>query len=148
MKHYFLTCLFLLASCSHSALDIVKEESEENRQVGPHDYSEVVDRTILWEETFNQEPYSYYCYIYSKTCSHCQEIKDIVIDYALNHADFYFIEYNKSIPVFNDVSRTIGATDTEHAGILGTPTLYYLINNTLIENIAGSQNVVKKLQNK
>lgn len=147
MKYYYLLCLSLLVSCTNSSPQNTGDNKGEKREIGEHDYSEIVDRKIAWEETFSQEPYQYYCYIYSETCSHCNKIKNVVIDYALNHAGIYFVEFKKNIPLLNDVSRTIGATDIEHAGILGTPTLYYLINHTLIENIAGSQNVVKKLEN-
>ena len=147
MKYYYLLCFTLLVSCTNSPPSNGGDNQDEKREIGEHDYSEIIDRKIAWEDTFSQDPYQYYCYIYSETCSHCNGIKNIVIDYALNHAGFYFVEFNKNIPLLADVSHTIGATDIDHTGILGTPTMFYLINHTLIENIAGSQKVVEKLEN-
>ena len=146
MKYVYLMCLPLLMGCSSSAGE-TSNNNEEQKEIGEHDYSEIQDKKISWDDVFKQEPYTYYCYIYSEKCSHCNEIKNVVIDYALNHSNFYFVEFNKDvIPVMNDVSMTIGAKDVSEAGILGTPTLFYLINYTLIENIAGSQKVLDELR--
>ena len=142
LKYTFLLVPFLI-SCS-SANKAVSES--ENSIIIPHDYSEVSDRMIEWQDIFEQEDDFYYCYVFSKTCSHCNAIKDYVIDYALRKNNMYFIEFNKNIPIMSDISYTIEKTNVEDIGILGTPTLLEIFNGTLIANVAGEKNILQKLQ--
>lgn len=140
---YTLLLIPFLVSCGFSN----NEESEsEYSIISPHDYSEVSDKTISWENILSQEDGFYYCYVFSKTCSHCNAIKDYVIDYALHKNNMYFVEYNKDIPILADVSSTIDATSIDKIGILGTPTLLEVFNHTLISNVAGEKNILQKLQ--
>ncbi len=140
-KYTFLMIPFLVSCTS------VKEiESKESLVVAPHDYNEVSEKMIEWQDIFKQEDSFYYCYIFSKTCSHCNSIKDYVIDYALRKNNMYFIEYKNNIPIIGDVSKTIESTSIETVGILGTPTLLELFNHTLISNVAGEKNILQKLQ--
>lgn len=145
MKSYYLIALTLLAACSNTSS--TKPNSDEPPPVGEHDYVEVEDRIIPWDDLFNKESNRYYCYVFSKTCSHCNEIKNNVIDYALKNDNFFFVEYGKHIPLTDDITPTIGATSIDNVTIMGTPTLLGLINHTLIENIAGSKKVLDKIQN-
>nr|MCR5505404.1 hypothetical protein [Bacilli bacterium] len=110
-------------------------------------YSELESQKIAWKDIFRQKQNRYFCYIYSERCGHCKDIKNEVIEYGLGHSAFYIIEYDKSIPLMNDISTTIGMTNVEYVGILGTPTLLSIISQTLIENIAGSNKVIEKLRN-
>lgn len=140
---YTLLLIPFLVSCG---LTNTKELESEYSNISPHDYSEVDDKLILWENVFFQEDDFYYCYIFSKTCSHCNAIKDYVIDYALRKNNMYFVEYNKDIPIMSDVSSTIDATSIDNIGILGTPTLLEVFNHALISNVAGEKNILQKLQ--
>ena len=144
MKSYYLIALTLLASCANTSSI---KPTDDVLQVSEHDYSEIEDRIIPWEDLFTKESNRYYCYVFSKTCSHCNEIKNNVIDYALKNDNFFFVEYGKHIPLTDDITATIGATSIDNVAIMGTPTLLGLINHTLIENIAGSKKVLEKIQN-
>ena len=48
-----------------------------------YDYSDVADLTICWNDILSVESDKYFAYIYSRTCGHCNEIKQDVITYAL-----------------------------------------------------------------
>lgn len=113
-----------------------------------YDYADVADQIICWKDVLSQDNKHYYAYIFSKTCGHCNEIKQTVLSYALEHADsFYFVEFNNQVPVINDVSSTIGKSNVEEIGIVGTPTLFVVDNHVLMENIPGSNRIVETLTN-
>lgn len=146
MKRLFplLITPFLLACSSTNNREPM---SKENSTIPEHSYDEIKDMTIEWKDVLNMEPLFYYGYVYSKTCSHCLEIKDYIIDYALRKRNVFFIEYSKSIPIVTDTNKTINTTSYEDIGILGTPTLLEVYNHTLIANIAGVANIIIKLEN-
>lgn len=138
---YSLLLIPLLVACSKT-----EQSTSSETILLSHDYSEVSERMIEWKDVFMQQEDFYYCYVFSKTCSHCNAIKDYVIDYALRKNNMYFIEFNKNIPITSDVSYTIEKTRVEDIGILGTPTLLEIFNGTLIANVAGEKNILQKLQ--
>ena len=140
---YIFTLIPFLISCNFAN---TVESVSEKTIITSNYYNEVSERMIEWQDIFKQEEDFYYCYVFSETCSHCNTIKDYVIDYALRKNNMYFIEYKKDIPIMGDVSKTIESTSIETVGILGTPTLLEMFNHTLIANVAGEKDVLQKLQ--
>ena len=110
-----------------------------------HDYLEIKDKEIIWSDLFSKGDH-YYCYIYSEYCTHCEQIKNQVIEKALNMDNFFFIHFQKNIPVLTDISATIGETDIYKMGILGTPTLIEIENQAVNQHVAGEKEVVKLLE--
>lgn len=140
MKRLLLVSLLCsLTSCSSTT----SENSFDSSLLSTHDYSEVEDKTINWTDLFNIDSVQYYAYIFSYTCGHCKNIKDIVIDFALRKDNFYFIEYTKDIPIVVDVEVTLNQNDLNNIGILGTPSLLEVYNKMLIMNIAGEKEISK-----
>lgn len=110
------------------------------------DYSDVADLTICWEQVLSVESEDYYAYIYSSTCGHCNEIKQEVIGYALNNNDsLYFVEYTKDIPIINDPLSIIDKSNVEDLGIVGTPSMFRIIDHVIKENIVGSKQIIETL---
>ena len=110
-----------------------------------HDYLEIKDKEIIWSDLFSKGDH-YYCYIYSEYCTHCEQIKNQVIEKALNMDNFFLIHFQKNIPVLTDISATIRETDINKMGILGTPTLIEIENQAVNQHAAGEKEVVKLLE--
>ena len=72
-----------------------KKPEDDNDVVVPeitcHDYFEVADKTITWQKAFDVDLPDYFIYCYSPTCSHCSEIKDLMIETALSRDNVFFI---------------------------------------------------------
>ena len=141
MKRALLLMIFsmLFMGCSRSTKQISISTSEE---VAQYDYDAIKEKTIIWNDLFIVEKETYCTYIYSKTCAHCNEIKQDIISYGLNHDNLYFIEFNKSIPISESIEDTIGKSNVEEISILGTPTLLVIEKGILIKNIAGGKAIL------
>ena len=121
-----------------------KNEKVEDKE---YDYSDINHLKICWDEILSQIQVSYFVYIYSETCGHCKEIKQQVIDYALNHDGFYFVSYNNRIPIIDDESFVVGKSNINELGIVGTPTLFLIEEHIVKENIVGKNNIIATLTN-
>lgn len=143
---YFLAAIpLLLGSC---ALTKKEEKINVTDVVIPdadHEYFEVEDMYINWSDILNQNNDTYYVYIYSTTCSHCKELKNWIIEKALERDDIYFVKGSSENKVKTDVSQTIGATEVENIAILGYPTLLKISNKTLVVNVAGNSQIISLL---
>lgn len=111
------------------------------------DYTDVENKTIVWNDLFNIEKDDYFVYIYSPICGHCNEIKQEVISYSLDHDNFYYILFNKDIKITDNLLISIGATNIDDVSIVGTPTLLHIELGVLTENIVGSHAIVETLTN-
>lgn len=139
-KLIFLPCLFTLVSCQHEDSSVEIDEEIE------HDYDEIVDKEIGWKEMFEIEMPEYFIYFYSPTCSHCKEIKNEIINYALSRDNFYFLKYSDDVIIAPETKSTIGAISPDEVAILGTPSLIEIANGVLQSNIAGSKAILDFLE--
>lgn len=128
--------ILLLGGCKSG---VFSRESES--EVKEYNYRDIDYLIIPWENIFNINSNDYFVYVYSLTCSHCNEIKQEIISYALTHDDFYLVTMNDSIPLIRNPNTTIGATKYQDVGIAGTPTLLQIKDHILINNVAGTTNV-------
>lgn len=141
MKKLILLVTLTLLSCSKVEL----QTSEETTICSSYDYDYFASRTIDFNNIFNFD-YDYEVYIFSKSCRHCENIKDLVLSYALLNNDLYFVEFSNSIPLTNDISSTIGVDRYEDVYILGTPTLLVIKSKVLTANIAGEKNITNYIE--
>ena len=112
------------------------------------DYSDVLDLTIEWSHVLNVKSGKYYAYIYSETCSHCKEIKQDIISYALdNYGTLYFVRYVDKIPIIDSGVPLLEKSNIEELGIVGTPSLFLIENHIVKGYYAGSKEIVKTLTN-
>ena len=103
---------------------------------------------IEWSDILSQEDERYYAYIYSTQCGHCKEIKQAVINIALNSdKKIYFITYTKDIPIITNASNNIGVDNYENLGIIGTPTLFEIEHKVVLDCYTGSEAIIETLTN-
>ena len=133
--------VLILSGCSSKQGSTITSESIELS------YSMVEDKHINWSSVFEIQSSDYFVYIYSSTCGHCGEIKELVISYALSHDNFFFITYSNEIPVIQDKESVIGKTKVEDIGVAGTPELFRIESHVLTENIVGSKAIFETLTN-
>ena len=152
MKHNFcktipLSLMVILTGCSFEK-DISKNSVafDPNIVEIEHDYSEILEYQIKWENIFKIEVENYYVYFYSLSCSNCQEIKNFMIERALERKDIYFIKSSNEIPIQNDVKSTIGAQNVVDFAILGYPALIKIEDGKCTKNIAGKSQILTLLK--
>ena len=122
--------------------------ANENKVVAEeHDYSDVSHLFICWDDIFEIKDRQYFVYIYSETCGHCQEIRQDIISYSLNHDSFYFIKFNSEIPIINDRNLVIGKNKVEELGIVGTPSMFLITDNIVKANYVGKKEIITTLTN-
>ena len=83
MKNKLFLLIFIpfLSSCNNlkSATTIYPSVSWDEDYEVEHFYYEIKDYEIEWEQIFDIELNEYYVYFYSKTCGHCSELKNWII---------------------------------------------------------------------
>ena len=132
------TLLFLLCNCSTNKAVAAIE----------YGYSDVSNLTICWNDILSLSKDDYYVYIYSSTCGHCNEIKQEVISFALrNYGDLYFVSFNKDIPIINDRNEPLEKDSVDDLGIVGTPSMFRIIEHVVKENYVGKKEIVETLTN-
>lgn len=111
-----------------------------------HNYYEVEDYAISWDKMFTIEKSEYYVYFYSTTCSHCTEIKDWIIEKALECKNIYFVKSSEKDVIWKDITPTIGVSSIEEMAILGYPTVIKICEGIVVSNCAGKTNIQNVLK--
>ncbi len=144
---YILLFTSLICSCFNAKnkdSNSTKNHEEIESEI-THEYNEINDKKITWNSIFSLAKTQYFVYFFSKNCSHCNQIKNDIISYALTDENFYFVEDSKDTVLLDDVSQTIGLNSIDHFGILGFPSLVKIENNFCVLNIAGAHNIYLSL---
>ncbi len=135
----------LLSSCSvfssSSSQSSTKQISEEIN----HTYSEIKNKKLTWNYLFFDAESPYFVYCYSLTCSHCNSIKNKIIEYALKVENFYFYEDSLLTKFSDDIYSTIGISSSENLAIKGFPTLLKIEQSKLTKNIYGEGSIFNEL---
>ena len=140
-KKSLLICGLIIISVSCS------KSSKESISSIIYDYDLTQDKTIEWNNLFNQNPDFYYVYVYSPKCGHCNDIKQDVISYSLDKDNFYFVLFDTNVPTSEFYLDCVGSKDVKDVSIAGTPSLLTIENHILIKNIAGSNAIIATLTN-
>lgn len=145
MKNKLFLLIFIpfLSSCNNlkSATTIYPSVSWDEDYEVEHFYYEIKDYEIEWDQIFDIELNEYYVYFYSKTCGHCSELKNWIIQKRIENCAIYFIEDNENIKFLQDISQTIGSNNLKNFGILGFPSIIKIINKTIVSNVGGIANI-------
>ena len=147
MKKLFFALMssILLSSCSvfssSSSQSSTKQISEEIN----HTYSEIKNKKLTWNYLFFDAESPYFVYCYSLTCSHCNSIKNKIIEYALKVENFYFYEDSLLTKFSDDIDSTIGISSSENLAIKGFPTLLKIEQSKLTKNIYGDGSIFNEL---
>ena len=136
--------LFLLPSCSLAK----KPESQINATIlaKDHDYNEVSDYELLWDTMFDVDSAFYYVYFYSPTCNHCDEIKNYMVEKALERGNIYFIKSTSRDQLTTDQNKSKNAENPGDIWILGYPSLITISNKKCTKNLAGISQIKQELK--
>lgn len=127
-------------SSSSTILEVRQKDEEIN-----HTYSEIKDKKLTWNYLFFDADSPYYVYCYSLTCSHCNSIKNKIIEYALKVDNFYFYEDSSLTKFSDDIDSTIGISSSDNLMIKGFPTLLKIEQSKLTKNIYGEGSIFNEL---
>ena len=142
MRNFFKLALLTTASIGLSSCVFNREEQIKK----DYDYEDVSKLQIDWKNAFSLTKTQYFLYFYSKTCGHCEQIKNSIIEYALSSIDdFYFVEYVEEIPLTTNIELTIGAESWDDFAIRGTPSLAKIENKKVVCNLCGTNDILSFL---
>ena len=144
---YLLLCSIFLSSCVINNTKSTTINSESTNYETIHDYSEISDKKINWNEMFSVNYKQYFVYFYSLGCHHCNELKNDIIEFALNGQEhIYFIQESIDFVISDNIDNTIGISSIENMAILGFPSLVYINNSRVMENIGGISKIRNRLK--
>jgi len=146
-KLLFLLPIFFLCSCRGEEEPVNTDFVFDWTGTGTYAYSQVKDKTIFYSNIFGIDEENYYVYFFSKTCSHCNELKDFIIPLALERDNLYFVEACDQIVIIKDASTTIGLSEIDNFGILGYPSLVKIEEKIVSKNLAGINPIKNELTN-
>jgi predicted bacteriocin transport accessory protein len=113
-----------------------------------YSYSDIEHLEIAWNNIFFIAKPDYLIFIYSESCSHCQELTNEIIPFSLaGKYPTYYVKFTNEIPISSDVSDTYFKTKVEEIKILGTPSLLRITDGILVLNIAGTNDIKNFLKN-
>ena len=142
----FVLLPFLAPSCSSFSSSKSSTDFNEFSSVKiEHQYSEIENKKITWNSMFFAAKPQYFVYFHSLTCAHCQAIKNDIIEYGLEHENFYFCEADETHKIRDSIADSIGATTIDKFCILGYPSLAYFENKTVVANVAVMSNIYSLL---
>lgn len=136
-----LPATLLIVSCTPFNTNNSVSNSDSISSSINHEYHEIENKKIAWNDVFSLAKVQYFVYFYSKTCSHCQQFKNTIIEYGLRHNDFYFCEDCKDTIISNDVGKTIGINSINSFCIQGFPSLVKIEKGVCVINVAGISNI-------
>lgn len=110
-------------------------------------YVDAIDRYISYYDVFYQKHNQYYIYIYSSFCGHCRELESDIVYYAINHDNFFLLEYTNKIKTGSNYYESIGVHEMEQVIIPGTPTILNIKEKTLIDILVGENNIKNFISN-
>ena len=140
--------LFCLTGCTEENEQVSFRNTYSSVQVEvERDYSEITDKKIHFADVFSIDKDSYYVYFYSRTCSHCQNLKNFIIEKGAERNDLYFVESSNEVTFVKDTQLTIGLDNIEGFGILGYPSLVKIEDKTITKNLAGNSYIKNELIN-
>ena len=151
MRHIFLflaSIISILGGCSPTSTSTTKPDAnnvveEENKR----EYSEISHLKILWNDIFKQSENHYFVYFYSLYCSHCNSIKNFMIETALRgNVKIYFIQASGEHVINDEIAKETNVDSLENLAIRGYPTLLELSNWIVVKNVAG-ETAIKSLLN-
>ena len=143
--HYLILITFASFGCQSEEKDhtVISDESEVQIE---HNYEEVSDYELFWESIFDVGETNYYVYFYSLTCTHCQELKDFIIEKGLKRQDIYFIESSANDQFTTDPNLVINAENPGDIYILGYPTMLKIEDKKVTKNLVGNEEIIKELK--
>lgn len=132
-----------MVSCSNN------KQEDSKKEIPHHNYNEVIDKTIIWSDTFKLSDNDYCVYYFSKICDYCEEARDEVIDIALTRKmPIYFCSEGGVITDRSLIPEsTIGIDNILYLKIKGFPSVINIKNSKISSHYAGKSQVLNFLRN-
>ena len=139
-----LIIMFILTGCNDPTVSL----SDTNDVEIPveHSYSEIAKFEITWNAIFETEKTNYYVYFYSLTCSHCEDLKNFIIEQAQKRGDIFFVKSSSKDQIGNDPNLSINAEIPGEIWILGYPSLLKIEEKKCTKNLAGTSQILNELK--
>ena len=97
---------------------------------------EIKHAEINWVNLLEQSEEDYYAYIYSETCYYCKKIKEEVEEFSKVKKTYYVL-FNEDVPISSERGDLIGVDDISSLYILGTPTLFHIVDKKVKDCFIG-----------
>ena len=141
----FISSSFLLVGCSQFNTTAKYDYDEDEIQV-ERSYEEVKEFELTWETMFDVDSDSYYVYLYSTTCNHCSELKNYMIEKAIERKDIYFVKGSNKDQISSDPKNIKYAENPDDIWILGYPSLLKIVGKKCEKNLAGINQIKAELK--
>lgn len=153
MRRFFILTflpILLLAGC------VDKKEQQDSSKTGAtssetfglisYEYEDLGDKLIFWDDVPNVGLPHYYVYFFSRTCGHCQRIKDLVIPNLLRRKIYFACESSREHLFCSVTSKGLfGEIDF---CIAGYPTIIEVKNGAIVKSVSGENEVLSFLNSK
>lgn len=107
-----------------------------------HNYHEIKDRIIEWNQLFIQSEEYYLIYFYSEKCGHCNEIKQDILDYYFESVTkMYFVCADYEV-VTGPKADLKGIDKLDEFYIFGTPFLLEVKDHKVLDYYAGPSEIL------
>ena len=122
--------LILVTSCGSSDAQI------------KHNYHEIKDRIVNWNQIFELTDEHYLIYFYSERCGYCNDIKQEVLNYYFIHLNaFYFVCTDLECKT-GPVKDLTGTNNIDDFYIFGTPFLIEFNFQTVTNYYVGKDDIL------
>lgn len=121
--------LLILCSCSNQV------------EAKLHNYDEIKDHLISWNEVFKQNEDDYLVYFYSETCGHCKELKQEIISFYLKDITLMYFVCTDIEAKYGPRANLLGIDNITDFYIFGTPFLLRLTNHIVSSYYVGKEEV-------
>ena len=145
----FILPAILLTSCLKSD----KEETSfalqtSSEYIGPinYEYEDLGNRLILWDDVSYIGHFHYFVYFYSRTCGHCQKIKNLIIPMIIEREFCYACEASNEHQICSKPQT--GLFSEIDFCILGYPTMIEVLNGELVDFASGENEVLSFFNSK
>ena len=105
-----------------------------------YDYDDISEQIVYWDEIPLIDLNEFIVYFFSRTCGHCQSIKQQVIPIILSRSNIFACEASNEF-VFCNI-QPIGKLDEIDFCIIGYPTAVYFKNGSVILYANGEKEVL------
>ena len=111
-----------------------------------YEYEDLGEKLIFWDDVPNIGLVHYYVYFFSRTCGHCQRIKDLVIPNLLKRKIYFACESSRE-HVFCSITPKGNFGEIDFC-IPGYPTIIEIKNWAIVKSVSGENEVLSFLNTK
>lgn len=146
---FFILPIAFVSSCVKTRKDTTSfavQTSQESIGLINYEYEDLGSRLILWDDVAYLGHYHYFVYFFSRTCGHCQKIKNLIIPMLLDREFSYACESSNEHRYCSDPK--LGPFNKIDFCILGYPTMIEVKNGELVDYASGENEVLSFFNSK